>query len=246
MTGLDAPGRRTRRTSTVQDAVRLLLLINATAEALPVPPPAEAPTDAVAVLRSQVLLQKLDFWLRNPDYLADELLTRYETSGDTIDLDLARSILLSDEPEIRSYPMLRYLYGAYEELDAPLSYLAAPRLVLHRRRARRMKHGPGTAQRDYYLTVHGRSVAQQIIADVPELAYYAERAVLVNDLAAGRRGSALRDVQYLQETYRNAALHEPIVGIAAVARERLAKIEESRGMTSAIPAIRPGTSGSPA
>lgn len=230
--GPESAGSRSRRTSTVQDAVRLLLLIDATADALPSSRPPEAPSDAVAVLRTQVLLQKLDFWLRNPDYLADELLTRFESHGDMTDLDLARSILLSDEPEIRSYPMLRYLYGAYEELDAPLSYLAAPRLVLQRRRARQMKTGVGTAQRDYYLTSHGRSVAQQIIADVPELAYYAERAVLVNDLAAGRRGSALRDVQYMQETYRNAALREPIGGIAAMARARLAKLEESLSMTS--------------
>lgn len=50
-----------RTTSVYQDAVRLLLLIAAAAEPLPHPGPTNAPPDAVAVLRSQVLLQKLDF-----------------------------------------------------------------------------------------------------------------------------------------------------------------------------------------
>ena len=33
------------------------------------------------MVESQVRLQKLDFWVRNPDYLANELLNDYE-SGD--------------------------------------------------------------------------------------------------------------------------------------------------------------------
>lgn len=79
-----------RTTSVYQDAVRLLLLIHAAAERLPDPRPTEAPSDAVAVLYSQVLLQKLDFWLRNPDYLADELISRFEREGNPEDLELAR------------------------------------------------------------------------------------------------------------------------------------------------------------
>lgn len=103
-----------RTTSVYQDAVRLLLLIAAAAEPLPTPPSDDTPDDAVAVLHTQVLLQKLDFWLRNPDYLADELISRFELDGDPEDLNLAREILDSDEPEVRSYQMLRYLFGAYE------------------------------------------------------------------------------------------------------------------------------------
>jgi len=32
---------------------------------------------AVSVVRTQIRLQKLDFWIRNPDYLANELLNDY-------------------------------------------------------------------------------------------------------------------------------------------------------------------------
>ncbi|RBP64262.1 hypothetical protein DFO66_107139 [Brevibacterium sanguinis] len=206
-----------RTTSVFQDAVRLLLLIAAAADPLASPSPADAPAEAVAVLRSQVLLQKLDFWLRNPDYLADELLTRFESTGNNDDLELARQILESDEPEVRSYQMLRYLFGAYEPLDEALSVLSTPGLIILRRQGI-----PGhTTQHDYYLTNAGRDAAQQIVTSVPELAYYVERSKLVADLAGGRRGSALRDIQYLQPEYAGAELGTRIVGIADRARARL-------------------------
>lgn len=216
MAGLDEVAEG-RTTSVYQDAVRLLLLIAEAAEQFPSPPPEAAPSDAVAVLHSQVLLQKLDFWLRNPDYLADELISRFESDGNREDLDLARQILESDEPEVRSYQMLRHLFGAYEPLDEALSVLRAPGLIVRRKRG-----VPGhTAQHDYYLTVAGRETAQRIVQSVPELDYYVERAKLVADLAAGRRGSALRDIQYLQPEYADAEIGTRIAGIAERARQRL-------------------------
>src|SRR4051812_31970804 len=48
-------------TSRMQDAVRLLLLIDGAAEPVGSPPPPAAPDGAAGVLRTQVLLQKLDF-----------------------------------------------------------------------------------------------------------------------------------------------------------------------------------------
>lgn len=206
-----------RTTSVYQDAVRLLLLLTAASEPLQEPPPSDAPADAVAVLHSQVLLQKLDFWLRNPDYLADELISRFERDGDHDDLNLARQILESDEPEVRSYQMLRFLFGAYEPLDEALSVLRTPGLVIRRKQGRPRR----TAQHDYYLTLSGKAAAQKIVETVPELAYYVERSTLVADLAAGRRGSALRDIQYLQPEYADAALGTRIAGIADRARQRL-------------------------
>ncbi len=206
-----------RTTSVYQDAVRLLLLIDAAAEPLRDPHPAEAPPDAVAVLHSQVLLQKLDFWLRNPDYLADELISRFERDGNAEDLELARDILESDEPEVRSYQMLRYLFGAYEPLDEALSVLRTPGLVIRRKQG----NAGHTTQHDYYLTASGRAAAQTMVDTATALSYYVERSALVADLAAGRRGSALRDIQYLQPEYADAALGAHIAGIAGRARRRL-------------------------
>jgi hypothetical protein len=214
-----------RTTSVYQDSVRLLLLLAEAAEPLPTPPPEPAPPDAVAVLHSQVLLQKLDFWLRNPDYLADELISRFESEGNWEDLELARQILESDEPEVRSYQMLRYLFGAYEPLDEALSVLRTPGLVIRRKRG-----VPGhTTQHDYYLTAAGRRATQTIVESVPELEYYVERARLVADLASGRRGSALRDIQYLQPEYADAEIGAHIAGIADRVRRRLHDAQDKGG-----------------
>ena len=89
-------------TSREQDAVRILMLLDSAGEqvddtelALP------GLARAVVVVRTTVRLQKLDFWLRNPDYLADELLNDYETSREEPLLAMAASILDSEEPEVR-------------------------------------------------------------------------------------------------------------------------------------------------
>ncbi|WP_427006141.1 hypothetical protein [Pseudarthrobacter sp. H2] len=113
--------------------------------------------------------------------------------------------------------MLRHLFGAYEPLDEALSVLRTPGLVVRRKRG-----NPGhTTQHDYYLTTSGRDTTQKIVETVPELIYYVERSKLVADLAAGRRGSALRDIQYLHPEYSDAEIGTVIAGITDRARERL-------------------------
>jgi hypothetical protein len=221
-----APGRHT---SLMQDAVRLLLVLNTASEPLPAPAPLDAPANTVAVLHTQVLLQKLDFWVRNPDYLADELLTRYENDGNTADLALAKQILESDEPEVRSYPMLRYLFGAYEPLDEALAVLATPGLVFARRRGSHTR----VTHWDYYVTKAGRDTAERSISAVPELKYYVDRTRLVVDLAAGHRGTALKDIQYLQAEYADATLGRYIASIASRARQRLQEISDRAAKGSA-------------
>lgn len=67
-------------TTRMQDAVRLLMLLNEAAEQVTDADIAGDPglKTAIGVVRTQVRLQKLDFWVRNPDYLANELLNDYE------------------------------------------------------------------------------------------------------------------------------------------------------------------------
>jgi hypothetical protein len=209
----------------LQDAVRLLLLIQAAGTELQESEVASAPDGAVAVVKGQVLLQALDFWLRNPDYLADELLNRYESAGDATDLELAATILDSEEPEVRSYPMLRYLFGAWEPLDEALAVLRTPGLVVVRRAG-----APGTVkQANYYLTATGREVATSVIGTAQEFSYYVERAKVVIDLAAGRPGSQLKKVQYQQAEYGETELLHHITGISDRVRARVASLRSGLG-----------------
>ncbi|MDW8478299.1 hypothetical protein R3L02_41870 [Streptomyces scabiei] len=204
------------------DAIRLLLLIAAVSDPLNEAEQQAAPKDAVAVLRAEGRLQKLDFWLRNPDYLADELLNDYEREKEAINLELASSILDSDEPEICAIPMLRYLFGAFEYIDLAMSILAVPRLVvvMPRRTTKRV------LQDNYYLTAKGRDLAERATEQFPVLAWYTERARLVRALAeaTGHSALALRKRQYLQRDYAETPLNEFIPSIADRARARLARL----------------------
>lgn len=210
-------------TSRMQDAVRLLLLIDGAGESLPDPLPEGAPTEAVAVLRTQVALQKMDFWLRNPDYLANLLIDRFEETNDQELLAEARQILESEEPEIRRYPMLRYRFGAYEPLDDALAVLASSRLVVRRREG----SSGHIRQHNYFLTSAGRSVAREMVTEVPELRYYVDRVALVVRTVEGLGGTALKDMQYEQPEYADAAWRTHIGSIAPRVRQRLAELNES-------------------
>jgi hypothetical protein len=204
-------------TSREQDAVRILLIIAAAAAPLPRPPNDDpALVDAVAVLESQVRLQKLDFWVRNPDFFANELLNEYEQCGDVELLRQAEAILDSDEPEVRRYPMIRFLFGAYEPLDDALAVLRSAHLVVRRKR--------GTASRvqqhDYYLTRSGREVADRILRDAPAFAYFVDRTQAVAALVDGYRGTQLKDRQYQQSEYRDTVIGNRISAIAPRVRAR--------------------------
>ncbi len=188
------------------------------------------PAGAVAVLEGETRLQKLDFWLRYPDYLAYELLADYETSREEFLLELAGEILDSEEPELRSIPMLRYKFGAFEPLDMPLSILVAEGLV-----ARDPLIGGRRIRRNnYFLTGLGRKVARSVVADFPELSWYGERMKIVVALAdaTGLTGTALRKRQYLVGDYADTGLNEEIGSIAAKARKRLADLRAEAGVTS--------------
>ncbi|MFI6122318.1 hypothetical protein ACIBCU_21235 [Streptomyces sp. NPDC051064] len=86
----------------------------------------------MAALRGQKTLQALDFWLRNPDDLADELLNVAESERVLPGVDLvgqARSLLAGDEPDLESYPVVRWRFGAFEQLDDVLGLLLSHTLI---------------------------------------------------------------------------------------------------------------------
>jgi hypothetical protein len=206
-----------RTASREQDAVRLLFLLDRASD----PPPDGSPEGAVGVVTGQARLQAMDFWMRSPDYLANELLTEYERTGDDALLAEARAILESDEPDVRRWPMVRFFFGAYEPLDDSLSVLRAAGLIAIHRDGK-----PGKVRRsDYYLLRKGREAATAITEQIPELAWYAGRAGLVRSVAGGHGGRALKDRQYLQQEYADTPLRDFIAPITDRVRERLRRLQ---------------------
>lgn len=213
-----------RPTTRMQDAVRILMLIDKAAEVVDGSTLAAADpplATAVGVVRTQVRLQKLDFWVRNPDYLANELLNDYENGDqDPTLLQMAGEILDSEEPELRRYPMLRYLFGAYEDLEDALSVLRQADLVIHRKKGRPRK----ITRTDYYITQSGKDMAARIRKNYPELAWYSTRAALVVLLADGQGATTLKDRQYLVDEYLKTPHGVQIPSITDRARRRLSDI----------------------
>jgi hypothetical protein len=177
--------------------------------------------EVISVLEGQARLQALDFWMRYPDYLANELLNTYEAGGAGHLLTTARRIFDDREPDLRHLPMIRYHFGAYEPLDNALSILRATDLI----RIERTGQPGKVKQHAYLLTRHGRDALETLAAAAPELAWYRDRALLVAEVAGVQGGSKLKDRQYLQKEYADTDLSQPIRPITARVLERLQKLE---------------------
>ncbi|WP_371158380.1 hypothetical protein [Jannaschia sp. 2305UL9-9] len=187
--------------------------------------PGEWGDDVVAVLEGQARLQAFDFWMRYPDYLANELLNDHANGGSDDLLIIARRIFDDREPDLRNLPMIRYHFGAFEPLDNALSILRAADLIRIDRRGQ-----PGKVkQHSYLLTRRGCEAMEILASEAPELAWYRDRAQLVADVAGDQGGSKLKGRQYVQTEYAETDLSQPIRTIADRVLERLQQLEGGCG-----------------
>jgi hypothetical protein len=203
-----------------RDAVRLLFILNHAGE----PAGRNAPDGAVKVIEAEMRVQAIDFWVRNPDYLAWELMEQYEQSG-KVNAELmqqAEMVMSGDEPELRRLGMLRYLFGAYEALDDAMATLSLSGLAMVRRKYR----SQGIAKTDFFLTSSGEEKASEL-AQIPPLDWYAKRAGLVAAVAGKRKGSILKNRQYEIAEYNNARYGRIIQPIHRQAKARLISLREA-------------------
>lgn len=211
-----------RRASRWQGAVRLLLLITAASQT-PSDDDGELLDGTVGVVRSQLRLQKLDFWVRYPDYLANELMNEYEkTPDELVLLTLAGEILDSEEPDLRRLPMLRHRFGAFEPLDDILAPLVEKGLVRKTQLVTRQR----VLEHRYWLTDRGRQVSASMIDEAPALEWYGDRTRLVVTLSDGLGGEQLKRRQYLIRDYADTPWNSYFPSIVDKARMRLHDLRE--------------------
>ena len=107
-----------------RDALRILFILKAGGSYI------DSPTaEQLLLFKGEARLQAFDFWMRNPDYLAAELLDLFSETKDKGYYHAAQVILDDDEPDLRRVPMVRYFFGAYERLDDALSLLRSRELI---------------------------------------------------------------------------------------------------------------------
>jgi hypothetical protein len=202
-----------------QTAVRVLFILDRLGE--PCGGSEDVPESAVKVIRSQRMLQKLDFLVRNPDYLADVIIAGWEEGRLPSERLLdASAILEKREPELHTYRMLRNAHGAYEPLDNALSVLRHLELIATRRLGRFTDEH--VRRRDYYLLDAGAQQAQRLRDAEPVLAWYDQQTAYVAAAVEGISGAQLKELQYGHPEYAGAAVSELIGGITERVRARLA------------------------
>ncbi|WP_454810362.1 hypothetical protein [Paenarthrobacter nitroguajacolicus] len=198
-----------------QHAIRVLVLLHTCGE----PVTNADPAGFVKVIRSELRLQALDFWLRNPDYLADQVISKV-ADGEldaTIYLPLARELLEGSEPILHWYPMPKWLRGAYEALDDSFSMLQSYGLA----EVRRKGIPPQRYRNEFFLNSAGVSAAIELAAD-PVLSWYGQQAELVSLVAGSDKGGRLKERQYEQAEYAQTQMGLRIAPIAPVVKQRLA------------------------
>ena len=196
-----------------QSAIRLLFILVKGSTPLPQPDPG----GASSVFKGEARLHAFDFWIRYPDYLADELLDLFEANRDQQVLAAARAIFADEEPDLRRYPMIRYRFGAYERIDNALAVLRSRDLV----RLERVTSATQVRETDFLVMPKAHSLAEEIAADFPALEWYARRAKMVADLAQDRGGTALKEHQYKKAEYAETQLRGIIPSIANRVKERM-------------------------
>lgn len=207
----DRPGTRE------QDAVRILFLLDRCGQ--PLRP--GAPQDAVSACYSQLRLQALLFWLRNPDYLANELLNEYVAQRLGPDaVREAAAIMRSDEPDLRTFHMVRFFYGAYEALDDTLALLRSVGMI----RVQRLGTVDNIREHAYYLLPFGRSCAVRMCAEIPAVQWYARRAQLIASVAGHTLGAVLKQRQHEQFDYHETQLGNRIKSIRGLVEQRLREL----------------------
>jgi hypothetical protein len=219
------PPRRAGGGATSQSAARYLIILDRLGEE-PTAADAAVFPRAVKVVRATSRLVKLDFWMRNPDYLADELLNDIEAG----DLDAAAGLphaarmLAGAAPLLHLYPMQRYKYGAWELPDnafAVLKYLG----LADQRRVRELgAEGAARARRDYFLFNTGFDRVTELREKVSETDWYDQQADAIALLNVGKTGAAAKVRQYDQEDYASTPIGATIAPILDRVRDRLTDV----------------------
>lgn len=150
------------------------------------------------VFEGEKRVMALDFLIRYPDYLADDLLDLYELERDISLLDAVETIFIEEQPDVRVVRMIRWSYGAFDNLETAVAILEARGLV------RAVKVIAGSVVRhDFLVGEKSRRFLADAVAEFPVLEWYERQVSLALRVWQIRSGYALKKAQYGHLEYRN-------------------------------------------
>ncbi len=164
-------------------------------------------------------LQKLDFLVRYPSYLAYELIELHSlgvpTAADGAAVQAVIRQLVNDrEPEYRTMPFRKFWRGAYESIDDVEAWWYAREIVFTGTEPRGGVDSPGRPQKHFFLTQLGEHTAERLVAQVEHAHWYDERIRLLHRFYGGLTPAAVKALQYSHPPYRAAQLSEHIPDLA--------------------------------
>ena len=175
-------------------------------------------SDCCKVLNTEVKIQKIDFLLRNPDYLAYQLIDLMDRSGVNREeiKNIVKEIFRCEEPEIRRLEMDRFFFGAYEDIDEVIVFLKSFGFIRYEsERDTRLR----TIKKKYYLTNKAKNKMEDNLNNIPALQWYVRRCELIKKYFGDYSGSELKSLQYQIEEYRDTVYKEYIHSIQEKVRD---------------------------
>lgn len=175
------------------------------------------------VFESEVKLQKLDFWIRNPDYFSYSLLdiAEKEQVRKQEIKEIIKKIFEDREPEIRRADMRRFLYGAHEDIDNAIGFLDSVDLIKFVSKKDVVLR---TREKKYYITDFGVNKIVDNLPDLPFLKWYEERSLLIKKYYGDKNGTQLKDIQYQIKEYTETPYGQLIPNISSLVKKKYSTI----------------------
>ncbi len=175
--------------------------------------------DCCKVLHTEVKIQKLDFLIRNPDYLCFELLELCNRSDiDKKEIkEIIKNIFYSHEPQIRRLEMERFFFGAYEDIDEVIAFLVTVGFIKYNVQRNSVLK---LTEKSYYVTNLADEKIKLIMNDAPHLKWYVERCLLIKKYFGEYSGTQLKNLQYKIDRYRDTTYREYIQDIEDLVRQK--------------------------
>ena len=169
------------------------------------------------IFRSEVRIQKIDFLIRNPDYLSYELLliAANDITKKSEIQKIVKEIYDTAEPQFRRLEMERFFFGAYEDIDDVIGFLKSIGFISF---TSKKSSGLKTIEKQYFVTQQAISKTTSAINDLPALQWYIKRCELIKKYFGNLTGSQLKVSQYQIDEYRNTTFKNFIGEISDIVK----------------------------
>lgn len=173
------------------------------------------------IFTSEVRIQKLDFLLRNPDYLSYSLLTIVNNNSKDDIKKHIMDIYKNEEPVYKKLEMERFFFGAYEDIDDVISFLKSIGFIVYQSKKNTQLQN---IEKKYYITDYAINKIGDKLNETEYIKWYVDRCYLIKEYFGSYSGSKLKGMQYKISNYKNTPLNHYISDIQELVRKKFFEV----------------------